>query len=221
SISSEKKAASHSRWPFSPEENRLPRVNGMGSGVIVDSRGYILTNHHVVDRVQGIAVQLYDGKTYSATVLQFDPVLDLAVIKIDPVSPLTAVEIGTSSDLMIGESVITIGNAFGYENTVSVGIISALHRDVTLSDEQVYRNLVQTDASINPGNSGGPLININGELIGINVAVRAGAQGIGFALPIDEVKRVAAEMLSTRRIASTWHGLVVDDLLRGTERTVV
>jgi serine protease Do len=129
--------------------------------------------------------------------------------------------VGTSSDLMIGETVITIGNAFGYENTVSVGIISSLHRDVTLSDEQVYRNLIQTDAGINPGNSGGPLININGELIGINVAVRAGAQRIGFALPIDEVKRVAAEMLSTRRIASTWHGLVVDDVRRGFQRLVV
>ena len=123
--------------------------------------------------------------------------MDLAVLKIEPASPLAAVEIGTSSDLMIGESVITIGNAFGYENTVSVGIVSALHRDVTLSDDQVYRNLIQTDACINPGNSGGPLINIDGQLIGINVAVRAGAQGIGFALPIDEVKRVAAEMLST------------------------
>ena len=89
SISSEKKAASHSRWPFSPEENRMPRVNGMGSGVVIDSRGYILTNHHVVDRVEGIAVQLYDGKTYGATVLQFDPILDLAVIKIDPAGPLS------------------------------------------------------------------------------------------------------------------------------------
>ncbi len=221
SISSEKKAASHSRWPFSAEENRLPRVNGMGSGVVIDSRGYILTNHHVVDRVQGIAVQLYDGQTYTATVLQFDPVLDLAVIKIDPVSPLAAVEIGTSSDLMVGETVVTIGNAFGYENTVSVGIISALHRDVTLSDDQVYRNLIQTDACINPGNSGGPLINIEGELIGINVAVRAGAQGIGFALPIDDVKRVAAELLSTRRLASTWHGIVATDQRRGSKRGLV
>jgi serine protease Do len=221
SISSEKKAASHSRWPFSPEENRLPRVNGMGSGVVIDGRGYILTNHHVVDRVQDIAVQLYDGKAYSATVLQFDPVLDLAVIKIDPVSPLTAIEIGTSSDLMVGETVITMGNAFGYENTVSVGIVSALHRDVTLSDDQVYRNLIQTDACINPGNSGGPLINIDGELIGINVAVRAGAQGIGFALPIDDVKRVAAELLSTRRLVSTWHGIVATDQRRGPKRGVV
>ena len=132
-------------------------------------------------------------RTYPAHVLQTDPVMDLALFKVDADRTLAAVQIGTSSDLMVGETVITIGNAFGYENTVSVGIISALHRDVTLSDEQVYRNLIQTDACINPGNSGGPLINVNGELIGINVAVRAGAQGIGFALPIDEVKRVATD----------------------------
>ena len=141
--------------------------------------------------------------------------MDLAIIKVEPDHSLAAIKIGTSSDLMVGETVITIGNAFGYENTVSVGIISALHRDVTLSDEQVYRNLIQTDACINPGNSGGPLINVDGELIGINVAVRAGAQGIGFALPIDEVKRVAAEMLSTRRLASTWHGLVAGEQRSG------
>jgi serine protease Do len=221
SISSEKLASSHSRWPFSPEENQRRLVNGMGSGVLVDARGYILTNHHVVDKVQGIIVQLFDGTSYPARVLQFDAAMDLAVIKVDADHPLAAVEVGTSSDLMVGESVITIGNAFGYENTVSVGIVSALHRDVTLSDEQVYRNLIQTDACINPGNSGGPLINVNGELIGINVAVRAGAQGIGFALPIDEVKRVATDMLSTRRLVSTWHGLVASEQRRGTKRGVI
>ena len=122
---------------------------------------------------------------------------------------------------MVGENVITIGNAFGYENTVSVGIISALKRNVTLSDEQVYRNLIQTDACINPGNSGGPLVNLDGELIGINVAVRAGAQGIGFALPIDDVKKVAVEMMSTRQLASTWHGLVSDEVRQATSRHVV
>ena len=153
--------------------------------------------------------------------IQTDPVMDLALLKVDADHTLAAVKIGTSSDLMVGETVITIGNAFGYENTVSVGIVSALHRDVTLSDEQVYRNLIQTDACINPGNSGGPLINVDGELIGINVAVRAGAQGIGFALPIDEVKRVATEMLSTRRLASSWHGLVSSEQRRGSKRGVV
>ncbi len=221
SISSEKKAESHSRWPFSAEENQRPRVNGMGSGVVIDRRGYILTNHHVVDKVQGIVVQLFDGSTYPARLLQYDAVMDLALVKVEAPRPLPAIDLGTSSDLMVGETVITIGNAFGYENTVSQGIISALHRDVTLSDEQVYRNLIQTDACINPGNSGGPLINIDGELIGINVAVRAGAQGIGFALPIDEVRRVAAELMSTRRLASTWHGLVTTDQRRGSKHGVI
>ena len=221
SISSEKKAESHSRWPFSAEENQRPRVSGMGSGVLIDRRGYILTNHHVVDKVQGIMVQLFDGTSCPARLLQFDAVMDLAILKIDPPHPLAAIELGISADLMVGETVITIGNAFGYENTVSVGIISALHRDVTLSDEQVYRNLIQTDACINPGNSGGPLINIEGQLIGINVAVRAGAQGIGFALPIDEVKRVATDLMSTRRLASTWHGVVAVEQRRGTRRGVV
>jgi serine protease Do len=221
SITSEKLASSNSRWPFSPAENRLPLVNGMGSGVLVDGRGYVVTNHHVVDKVQGIVVELFDGTRFPAHVLQTDPIMDLALLKVDADRTLAAVAIGTSSDLMVGETVITIGNAFGYENTVSVGIISALHRDVTLSDDQVYRNLIQTDACINPGNSGGPLVNVNGELIGINVAVRAGAQGIGFALPIDEVKRVATAMLSTRRLTSSWHGLVSNEQRRGPKRGVV
>ncbi|WP_422927356.1 trypsin-like peptidase domain-containing protein [Singulisphaera sp. PoT] len=221
SISSEKKAASSSRWPFTAEENQRPRVNGMGTGVIIDGRGFILTNHHVVDKVNGIEVHLADGSVYPARSLQHDETLDLAVLKVDAGKPLPAVTVGSSADLMVGEDVITIGNAFGYENTVSVGIISALNRNVTLSDEQVYRNLIQTDACINPGNSGGPLINIDGELIGINVAVRAGAQGIGFALPIDDVKRSTVEMMSTRRLTSTWHGLVGAETQNSTDRKVL
>jgi serine protease Do len=221
SITSEKKAASTSRWPFTAEENQRPRVSGMGTGVILDGRGYILTNHHVVDKVQGIEVHLLDGASYPARLVQYDEVMDLAMLKVEAERPLPAIAIGSSSDLLVGESVITIGNAFGYENTVSVGIVSALKRNVTLSDEQVYRNLIQTDAAINPGNSGGPLINIDGELVGINVAVRAGAQGIGFALPIDEVKVVAAEMMSTRRLARTWHGLVAGESRQGQGRAVV
>ncbi|MBV8314428.1 MAG: trypsin-like peptidase domain-containing protein [Planctomycetaceae bacterium] len=221
SISSEKKAASTNRWPFSAEESQRPRVSGMGTGVILDGRGYILTNHHVVDKVQGIEVHLADGTVFPARLLQFDEAMDLAMLKVDAGRPLPAITLGTSADLMVGEDVITIGNAFGYENTVSIGIISALNRNVTLSDEQVYRNLVQTDACINPGNSGGPLINVDGELIGINVAVRAGAQGIGFALPIDDVKAVAREMMSTRRLAGTWHGLVAVESRTGPGRAVV
>jgi serine protease Do len=221
SISSEKRAASNSRWPFNHEENQKPRISGMGTGVIIDDRGFILTNQHVVDKVQGIEVQLSDGATYPARLLQQDEAMDLAIIKVDAGKSLDAIAIGSSKDLMVGERVITVGNAFGYENTVSLGIISALHRNVTLSDDQVYRNLIQTDACINPGNSGGPLVNIDGELIGINVAVRAGAQGIGFALPIDDVKKVAVELMSTRRLASTWHGLVGSEQAQGAVRAVV
>jgi serine protease Do len=221
SITSEKLSSSSTRWPFSPEENQRPRISGMGTGVLIDERGFILTNQHVVDRVEGIEVHLADGSAYPARVVQQDPTMDIALIKVDAGRALPTVRVGTSSDLMVGETVITIGNAFGYEGTTSTGIISALHRDVRLSDDQEYRNLIQTDACINPGNSGGPLVNIDGELIGINVAVRAGAQGIGFALPIDDVKRVALDMLSTRRLAATWHGIVPAERMEGGRRAVV
>ncbi|QDV36674.1 trypsin-like peptidase domain-containing protein [Tautonia plasticadhaerens] len=221
-ITSEKRASSNSRWPFSPEENRRPLVSGMGTGVVLDQRGFVLTNQHVVDQVNDIRVYLADGSSYPARILQEDRSMDLALLKVDAGRPLTPISIGTSSDLMIGETAITIGNAFGYENTASTGIVSALGIDVTLADDQVYHNLIQTDAGINPGNSGGPLINIDGELIGINVATRAGAQGIGFALPIDDVKPVAAGMLSTRKLVGTWHGLVaVERVLDGARRVVV
>jgi len=221
SISSEKKAASTSRWPFSTEESARPTVNGMGTGVIVDGRGYILTNHHVVDKVQGIEVHLYDGTRLAARVIQTDREMDLAVIKVDAGHALVPATIGRSDDLMLCETVITVGNAFGYENTISKGVVSALKRNVTLSDDQKYFNLIQTDACINPGNSGGPLINILGELIGINVATRSGAQGIGFALPIDDVKRVATEMMSTRRLSLRWHGLVSNEAWQGDDRRVI
>jgi serine protease Do len=221
SITSEKRASSPSRWPFSPEESQRPRVSGMGTGVIIDERGFVLTNQHVVDKVQGIEVHLHDGSIYPARVVQQDVAMDLAVLKVEANRSFQPITIGSSSDLMVGETVITIGNAFGYENTTSVGIVSALGRNVTLSDDQIYRNLIQTDACINPGNSGGPLVNIDGELIGINVAVRAGAQGIGFALPIDEVKRVTTELMSTRRLMATWHGLIGGEIFRGERRSVV
>ena len=221
SISSEKKAASTSRWPFSTEESQRPRVSGMGTGVIVDGRGFIVTNHHVVDKVQGIEVHLFDGTNLPARVIQSDKEMDLAVLKVDAGRPLPPISIGTSADLMLGETVITIGNAFGYEGTISQGIVSSLKRNVTLSDEQVYRNLIQTDACINPGNSGGPLINIEGDLVGINVATRSGAQGIGFALPIDDVKKVVTEMMSTRRLGLKWHGLVSGEAFHPEGRRVV
>ncbi|MEX0687540.1 MAG: trypsin-like peptidase domain-containing protein [Pirellulales bacterium] len=187
----------------------LKRVNGMGTGVVLDPRGYVVTNYHVVEGVKRIEVTLASGRTTSATLVSHDPRTDLAVIKIDSVEPLSVARIGTSSDLMIGETVLALGNAYGYEHTLTRGIISALHRNVEVSRTQRYDDLIQTDASINPGNSGGPLLNIDGEVIAINVAVRAGAQGIGFAIPIDRVLDVVSQLLSVERIGRTWHGLVV------------
>jgi serine protease Do len=190
------------------ESGELRRVNGMGTGVIIDPRGYVVTNFHVVEGVRRIEITLSSGRTTSATLVSHDPRTDLAVIKIAGDEPLPVVTIGTSSDLMIGETVLALGNAYGYEHTVTRGIISALHRNVEVSRTQRYDDLIQTDASINPGNSGGPLLNINGEVVGINVAVRAGAQGIGFAIPIDRVLDVATKLMSVERVDQTWHGIV-------------
>jgi len=184
------------------------QVNGMGTGIVIDPRGYILTNYHVVEGVSNIQVSLSDGKATVARLVSHDPKTDLAVIKIDIKDSLPVVHFGTSCDLMKGEQVIAIGNAFGYEHTVTRGIISALHRNVQVSDEQKYNDLIQCDASINPGNSGGPLLNIDGQVIGINVATRVGAQGIGFAIPIDETLDIAARLVSTERLEQTAHGIV-------------
>jgi serine protease Do len=179
----------------------------MGTGVVIDERGYIVTNHHVVDGVREIEVTLYDGTRYIAKLVARDPKTDLAIIKVDPDQPMQVIQIGTSADLMPGESVIALGNAYGYEHTATRGIISALHRAVQVSDSQYYDDLIQTDASINPGNSGGPLLNINGEMIGVNVAVRAGAQGIGFAIPVDRVVEAAAELLTQINEQKIYYGL--------------
>lgn len=190
-------------------EAETPRqVNGMGTGTIIDTRGYILTNYHVVSEVRRIEVTLDDGRGCIADLVAYDAAADLAVIKIPAPKPLPTMRIGTSEDLMVGESVIALGNAFGYEQTVTRGVISALGRDVQVSDTQSYDDLIQTDASINPGNSGGPLMNIDGEMIGVNVAVRAGAQGIGFAIPIDSALTVASKLLNVQRLRGRSHGLV-------------
>ncbi len=188
------------------------RVNGMGTGIVIDPRGYLITNYHVVDDVQMLRVRLHDGTTLPARVLAKDAEADLAVIKVEPTKPLPIIPLGTSSDLMLAEPVIAIGNAFGYEHTVTTGIVSALKRDVTLNKEVSYKSLIQTSAGINPGNSGGPLLNVHGELIGVNVAIRAGAQNIAFALPIDNVLKTVAEMLGSRRRGQI-HGLVVKDMV--------
>lgn len=186
------------------------RVAGMGTGVIIDPRGYIVTNYHVVDGVQEIQVSLANGKEYIGRRIARDTETDIAIIKIDPDEPLKPIAWGSSSGLLPGQPVVALGNAYGYQHTATRGIISAVHRAVQVTDAQFYDDLIQTDASINPGNSGGPLLNHHGEMIGLNVAVRAGAQGIGFAIPADKVAAVVNELLVSIYSERVWTGLVLE-----------
>ena len=215
-IQGRKLIRAESAEPGSSEPFR--QVNGMGTGVLIDARGYILTNFHVVENVESIQVTLADRRSFIARLVSNDAVMDLAVIKIDAGESLAVMPCGVSSDLMPGEPVIALGNAFGYEHTVTRGIISALHREVQVSATQKYHDLIQTDASINPGNSGGPLLNIDGEMIGINVAVRVGAQGIGFAIPVDEVLEIAAQLVSLEQVDHVVHGVLGETRCAENER---
>jgi Do/DeqQ family serine protease len=188
------------------------RHTSLGSGVIIDgNRGLILTNSHVIEKASTIKVVLQDDREFEARIVGADPDSDLAVLKIGTDESLPAVEMGSSDDLMIGETVIAIGNPFGFSHTVTTGVISAVNRSIR-SEERIYREFIQIDASINPGNSGGPLLNINGELIGINTAIYAKAQGIGFAIPINRARRIVADLIQYGEVKQAWVGLVVQDI---------
>lgn len=208
-IHSERTVAPSKYDPFSTASVQPQRVNGMGTGIVIDSRGYIVTNYHVVDDIQSLRVRLVDGSSCAAKVFALDKDSDLAIIKIDPPTPLPTVPLGTADDLLLAEQVFAIGNAYGYEHTVTVGRVSAMKRDVTLNKEISYKSLIQTQAPINPGNSGGPLFNQLGEVVGVNVAIRAGAQNIAFAIPVDTMIAEAAAMLRRQTRVST--GLTLRD----------
>lgn len=186
----------------------------LGSGVIIDEDGYIVTNEHVVSRASKIKVRLSDGKDFEATIISSDPISDLAVLKINSPTPLPFVKMGTSKDLMIGETVVALGNPFGLENSITTGVLSAKNRTLTFNSEYgdiKYDGLIQTDALINPGNSGGPLINIDGELIGINAAIVNQAQGIGFAIPVDKVRQTLVKLFNFRELNNIWFGVQVEE----------
>jgi len=202
-----RKTISDETAPASTGTSTVKQVNGMGTGVVIDSRGYILTNYHVVQGVKRIEVTTSEQVKTTGTLVAHDPVTDLAILKIDTTESLPVIKIGSSTDLMLAETVAAVGNAYGYEHTVTVGIISQLGRTVQVNEDQVYRNLIQTDAPINPGNSGGPLLNLNGEMIGINVAVRIGAQGIAFAIPVNDAMEVAAKLMSQLVPGQVFHGI--------------
>jgi serine protease Do len=191
----------------------MPRTaQSLGSGVIIDPEGHVLTNEHVVGRASRIKVSLQDGREFPAKLVGADPNNDLAVLQIETDERLPFVRPGTSSDLMVGEPVIAIGNPFGLSHTVTTGVISAVDRSIRASEDRAFYGFLQTDASINPGNSGGPLLNAEGELIGINTAIYQGAEGIGFAIPIDTARRVVDELLRHGQVAPVWLGVELQDL---------
>jgi serine protease Do len=184
----------------------------LGSGFIWSSDGIIVTNNHVVEGASRITVNFQDGSQVAAKLIGVDPDSDLAVLRVDSKN-LIAAPIGTSSDLLIGESVVAVGNPFGLSGTVTTGVVSALGRSVTSKEAgRTFTDFIQTDASINPGNSGGPLLNIEGKVIGINTAIYAQAQGIGFAIPVDRAKKVIQDLLRYGQVHSAWIGAVTATL---------
>ena len=197
---------------FEPGFERRAKRTSLGSGLIIDGkRGYILTNAHVITKTGKIRVVLQDEREFEAKIVGADPDSDLAVLKIDAADPLPDVPLKYCEDPMIGETVIAIGNPFGFSHTVTTGVISAVNRSFR-ADEKVFRDFIQTDASINPGNSGGPLLNINGDLVGINTAIYANAQGIGFAIPISKAKRIVDDLIRHGEVIPAWIGLTVQNV---------
>ena len=197
---------------FDPGFERRYKRSNLGSGVIIDGkRGFILTNQHVILKSKTITVGLKDGREFKAQIVGADPDSDLAVLRISSPKALPDITMGDSSNLMIGETVIAIGNPFGFSNTVTTGVISATNRSIR-TEGMVYHDFIQTDASINPGNSGGPLLNINGELIGVNTAIYAKAQGIGFAIPINTAKRIVSDLIRYGEVIPAWIGITVQDI---------
>jgi serine protease Do len=195
---------------FDPRPRRSEETS-LGSGAVVDANGTILTNAHVIQRGSRVRVTLVDGREFDADLVGADTDSDLAVLRIKADGRLPFITLGTARDLMIGETVIAIGNPFGLSHTVTTGVVSALGRSLR-SAEHTYSDFIQTDAAINPGNSGGPLLNIRGELIGINTAIYGKAEGIGFAIPVDRARRIMRDLVSYGSVREGWLGLAVQDL---------
>jgi serine protease Do len=187
-------------WGMMEQGVRMIPTNSLGSGFIIHRDGFVITNHHVVERARQISVELADGRKLEATLISSDPESDLAVLRIDTPGPFPTLELGDSSDLMIGEPVIAVGNPLGFSHSVSTGIVSAMHRELDTPAGGKLRDLIQTDAAINPGNSGGPLLNAYGQVIGINTAIRGDAQNIGFAIQVNTLRDLVPELLRPQQV---------------------
>jgi len=189
----------------------LGNASGTGSGFIFDADGWILTNRHVVQDASELTVVLSDGREFPGETYGVDTLTDLAIVKIDA-TDLPVAAVGSSAHLEPGQVAIAIGNPFGYDNTVTTGVVSGLGRQITASDAtqtsaETLNNLIQTDAAINPGNSGGPLVNSAGQVIGVNTAVNQNAQGVGFAIPIDVAKPILEQALAGQELVRPWIGV--------------
>ena len=185
-----------------------------GSGWVYDTDGHIVTNDHVVDGAQSISVRFWNGKTYSASVVGTDKSTDLAVIKVDaPSSVLHPLQVGDSSAAQVGDGVVAIGSPFGLEETVTSGIVSALHRAITAPNNFTINDSIQTDAAINHGNSGGPLLNAQGQVIGVNAQIKSdsgGNEGVGFSIPSNTIRRIASTLISSGKVEHAYLGVSVD-----------
>jgi S1-C subfamily serine protease len=187
----------------------VPQDGGSGSGSIIDTKGYVLTNNHVIENAYKVYINLADGSQYEGTVVGTDQENDIAVLKFDPPRgmELRIIPYGDSSNLKVGQKVLAIGNPFALERTLTVGIVSGLGRPIQTSRQNIIRDMIQTDASINPGNSGGPLLDTQGRLIGINTMIYSpsgGSVGIGFAIPVNTAKRVVAELIDHGKVRRGW-----------------
>jgi len=198
--------------PGRPRGMRQYKLNSVGSGFLIHPDGYIVTNAHVVAHSAELKAIFADGREYPARIIASDQNRDLAVLKIAAESSLPTLPLGRSDDLMVGETVIAIGNPFGYQHTVTAGVVSAVNREVAISEDLSFTGLIQTDASINPGNSGGPLLNVLGELIGVNSAIRGDAENIGFAIAVDQLREVLPALLDVERRQRIVSGLKVGNL---------
>ena len=220
-ISTKKTVVGHAMEDFFPFPFREPFGGGgggmehkrlvpsLGSGFVISSDGYIVTNNHVVDDVDSISVKFADGTELPAQIVGRDPKTDIALISVETDQPLFALPLGDSEAVRPGEWVVAIGNPFGLEHTVTAGIVSAKHRDI---DQGIYDDYIQTDAAINPGNSGGPLINLRGEVIGINTAINPRANTIGFAVPINMAKQILPQLQANGHVTRGWLGVVIQQI---------
>ncbi len=201
------------------------QATAQGSGFVYDNAGHVVTNEHVVDGAQSVSVRFWNGTSYKGTVVGTDPSTDLAVVKVDaPSSILHPLSLGSSADLEVGQTVVAIGSPFGLEETVTAGIVSALHREMTAPNNFTIADSIQTDAAINHGNSGGPLLDLGGNVIGVNAQIKSdsgGNDGVGFAIPSDTVRSIVTQLISNGSVQHAYLGVGIANASKGVELTQV